>query len=277
MEFDDDDDEYYSSYNKSPKSLNKGAAQAMLEWKGVNEQTLTKRFNEIVAIQSATKEAQIFVANCEKNRFLRYVENEKIKQNNFQKCVGILTGVKSDRQKFGYFETKARIETNLDGLDRAFENNSINEESREQLLIEKKVYSALYKLGSNSFDKTLDKWIDHYSQMVKNCGEDIEDWQGKADELQVTIDELKQNISSNAAQKSDSKKLAEEFESDYRRFVLAYPESEFVSKMKHMVKDAYGQDRYVGADTLLDMANKIAYGSVTNVFVDGRKSDGEGR
>ena len=75
------------------------------------------------------------------------------------------------------------------------------------------------------------------------------------------------------SEEKDVKDLAESFSKDYKTFEQAYPEDEFVEKMKKMIKSTYNYDRYLGANTVIGLANKIAYGTTTNVFAESATKD----
>ena len=59
------------------EDLNAGARKVYLEEKGINANSLAKRFNEIIKAQSQTVDASLYAADGECNRFLRYVNKEQ--------------------------------------------------------------------------------------------------------------------------------------------------------------------------------------------------------
>lgn len=59
------------------EDLNAGARKVYLEEKGINANSLAKRFNEIIKAQSQTVDASLYAADREYKRFLRYVKKSK--------------------------------------------------------------------------------------------------------------------------------------------------------------------------------------------------------
>lgn len=250
--------------DETPEQRNKSAMQVLLDHKNINEQTLTKRFNNIVAAQSMTMDSKLFEAVRERKRFLKNVEYNKEVQQEYLTYIGAWNSVLHNIKTYGFYEAKERVQIDLDALE--------NSDRK----VDVQTYNALRRtIGFG--DEVIAAWVKGYSKSVEKHKDIEREWQTKADEMQTKIDGLQQSISANPAQKSEARILAEEFAADYKRYETLNPESEFVSKMKNMVKDAYGQDRYIGSDTILDLANRIVYGIATNVFAEGRINDGEGR
>lgn len=237
------------------EDLNAGARKVYLEEKGINAKSLAKRFNEIVGAQSETSDAALYNAERELKRFLNNVKDELKIQLHYQTCVNVWQNVIDNIKTYGFYEAKERVEIDLDGLNNATE---------EVDLWKKEAYTKTIGVGENA----ISAWIEHYKKTIEKHHEFQVSWQEKADEKKAEIDKIKIDLGLDLAQKEeqDIKNLADQFSKDYNKFAEAYPEDEFVAKMTNMVQSAYGYNRYLGAGTVVDLANKISYKTATNAF-----------
>lgn len=244
------------------EDLNAGARKVYLEEKGINAKSLAKRFNEIVGAESVTPNAALFNAEREYKRFLGNVKDELNFQLHYQTCVNVWENVIDNIKTYGFFEAKKRVDIDLDGLDRATEQVD---------LWKREAYSKTLGVGENA----IAAWIEHYKTAIAKHHEIEISWQEKADEKKAEINQIRKSLGLEEIKKEthDIKELSDEFSKDYNKFAEAYPEDEFIAKMTRMIRDAYGYDRYLGAGTVLDLANKISYKTTTNVFEQNQTED----
>lgn len=257
---DDQDDE------DDLEDLNASARKVFLEENGINANSLAKRFNEIIKAQSQTVDASLYAADREYKRFLRYVKQEQELEDKYQTYVDIWNSVIYNIKTFGFYEAKERVNVDLDGL----ENAKTQKEKWEE-----DAYKKTLGVGPN----VIEAWANSFANAVHKHSQIEAKWQKKADEQLAKVKKLKKSLNiDTTSEEIDVKDLAESFSKDYNKFALAYPEDEFVVAMEKMIKSAYGYERYLGASTALDLANKISYGSITNVFcIDKTKDEGMGR
>lgn len=258
---DDQDDE------DDLEDLNASARKVFLEENGINAQTLKKRFNEIVKEQSVTVNAALYDVEREYRRFLHNVNDEQKIQHKYQTYINVWNSIIDNFNTYGFFEAKERVQVDLDGLENA---------TNEVDIWKSEAYEKTIGVGTNS----VNFWVKQYESANKRHQEIENAWQEKADKAKTEIEEMKKSLGLEQTRKDEEeiKNLADSFSKDYNKFALAYPEDEFVVAMEKMIKSAYGYERYLGASTVLDLANKISYGSITNVFcVDKTKDEGMGR
>ncbi len=257
---DDQDDE------DDLEDLNASARKVFLEENGINANSLAKRFNEIIKAQSQTVDASLYAADREYKRFLRYVKQEQELEDKYQTYVDIWNSVIYNIKTFGFYEAKERVNVDLDGL----ENAKTQKEKWEE-----DAYKKTLGVGPN----VIEAWANSFANAVHKHSQIEAKWQKKADEQLAKVKKLKKSLNiDTTSEEIDVKDLAESFSKDYNKFALAYPEDEFVVAMEKMIKSAYGYERYLGASTALALANKISYGSITNVFcIDKTKDEGMGR
>lgn len=257
---DDQDDE------DDLEDLNASARKVFLEENGINANSLAKRFNEIIKAQSQTVDASLYAADREYKRFLRYVKQEQELEDKYQTYVDVWNSVIYNIKTFGFYEAKERVNVDLDGL----ENAKTQKEKWEE-----DAYKKTLGVGPN----VIEAWANSFANAVHKHSQIEAKWQKKADEQLAKVKKLKKSLNiDTTSEEIDVKDLAESFSKDYNKFALAYPEDEFVVAMEKMIKSAYGYERYLGASTALDLANKISYGSITNVFcIDKTKDEGMGR
>lgn len=257
---DDQDDE------DDLEDLNASARKVFLEENGINANSLAKRFNEIIKAQSQTVDASLYAADREYKRFLRYVKQEQELEDKYQTYVDIWNSVIYNIKTFGFYEAKERVNVDLDGL----ENAKTQKEKWEE-----DAYKKTLGVGPN----VIEAWANSFANAIHKHSQIEAKWQKKADEQLAKVKKLKKSLNiDTTSEEIDVKDLAESFSKDYNKFALAYPEDEFVVAMEKMIKSAYGYERYLGASTALDLANKISYGSITNVFcIDKTKDEGMGR
>lgn len=248
------------------EDLNASARKVYLEEKGINANSLAKRFNEIIKAQSQTVDASLYAADREYKRFLRYVKKEQELEDKYQTYVDIWNSVIYNIKTFGFYEAKERVNVDLDGLENA---KTQKEKWKED------AYKKTLGVGPN----VIEAWANSFANAVHKHSQIEAKWQKKADEQLAKVKKLKKSLNiDTTSEEIDVKDLAESFSKDYNKFALAYPEDEFVVAMEKMIKSAYGYERYLGASTALDLANKISYGSITNVFcIDKTKDEGMGR
>lgn len=243
------------------EDLNAGARKVYLEEKGINANSLAKRFNEIIKAQSQTVDASLYAADREYKRFLRYVKKEQELEDKYQTYVDIWNSVIYNIKTFGFYEAKERVNVDLDGLENA---KTQKEKWKED------AYKKTLGVGPN----VIEAWANSFANAVHKHSQIEAQWQKKADEQLAKVEKLKKSLNvDTASEEEDVKDLAESFSKDYNKFEEAYQENDFVEKMKKMIKSTYNYDRYLGANTVIDLANKIAYGTTTNVFAESATKD----
>lgn len=243
------------------EDLNAGARKVYLEEKGINANSLAKRFNEIIKAQSQTVDASLYAADREYKRFLRYVKKEQELEDKYQTYVDIWNSVIYNIKTFGFYEAKERVNVDLDGLENA---KTQKEKWKED------AYKKTLGVGPN----VIEAWANSFANAVHKHSQIEAQWQKKADEQLAKVEKLKKSLNvDTTSEEKDVKDLAESFSKDYNKFEEAYQENDFVEKMKKMIKSTYNYDRYLGANTVIDLANKIAYGTTTNVFAASMAQD----
>lgn len=252
----EDDDE--EDYEENP---NVGARKVYLEEKGINAYSLAKRFNEIIKAQSQTVDASLYAADREYKRFLRYVKKEQELEDKYQTYVDIWNSVIYNIKTFGFYEAKERVNIDLDGLENA---KTQKEKWKED------AYKKTLGVGPN----VIEAWANSFANAVHKHSQIEAQWQKKADEQLAKVKKLKKSLNiDTTSEEIDVKDLAESFSKDYKTFEQAYPEDEFVEKMKKMITSAYNKYLGVGADLVIGLANKIAYGTTKNVFAESVTKD----
>lgn len=243
------------------EDLNASARKVYLEEKGINANSLAKRFNEIIKAQSQTVDASLYAADREYKRFLRYVKKEQELEDKYQTYVDIWNSVIYNIKTFGFYEAKERVNVDLDGLENA---KTQKEKWKED------AYKKTLGVGPN----VIEAWANSFANAVHKHSQIEAQWQKKADEQLAKVEKLKKSLNvDTTSEEKDVKDLAESFSKDYNKFEEAYPENDFVEKMKKMIKSTYNYDRYLGANTVIDLANKIAYGTTKNVFAESATKD----
>lgn len=243
------------------EDLNASARKVALEVAGINDQSLAKRFNEIIKAQSVTVDASLYEAECEYKRFLRYMKKEQELEEKYQTYVNIWNSVIYNIKTFGFYEAKERVNIDLDGLENA---KTQKEKWQED------AYKKTLGVGSN----VIEAWVNSYANAVQKHSQIEAEWQKKADEQLAKVEELKKSLNiDTTSEEKDVKDLAESFSKDYNKFEEAYPENDFVEKMKKLIQSTYNYNRYLGANTVIDLANKIAYGTTKNVFAENATKD----
>ena len=194
------------------------------------------------------------------------MKKEQELEDKYQTYVDVWNSVIYNIKTFGFYEAKERVNVDLDGL----ENAKTQKEKWEE-----DAYKKTLGVGPN----VIEAWANSFANAVHKHSQIEAKWQKKADEQLAKVKKLKKSLNiDTTSEEIDVKDLAESFSKDYNKFALAYPEDEFVVAMEKMIKSAYGYERYLGASTALDLANKISYGSITNVFcIDKTKDEGMGR
>ena len=246
------------------EDLNASARKVALEVAGINDQSLAKRFNEIIKAQSVTVDASLYEAECEYKRFLRYMKKEQELEEKYQTYVNIWNSVIYNIKTFGFYEAKERVDIDLDALENA-------KTQKEKWQGE----AYLQTLGRGQYGKEgIEALIKKYKTKIRKCLKSEAEWQKQADEQLAKINELKELCNNDTASKAKAiRTLAESFSKDYKTFEQAYPEDEFVVKMKKMIISAYDKYYGVGADLVIGLANKIAYGTTKNVFAENATKD----
>lgn len=254
----DDDDEDEEDQSTSARII-------YLETKNINNKTLSKRFNEIVSAQRESCDSKLYNACHDQKKYLINAERQQELQKEYLTYIDVWNRILYNVKAFGFFEAKARIQIDLDSLENA---------TRKTDIWRKRAYDKTLGVGT----KVIESLIKSYSKTIEKHKNQEQEWWEKFDLKQDEIDALNQDVESNLNQKKQIKTLTEDFLSDYKRFELAYPESEFVIKLKDMTKNSYGYERHINYDTIIDVANKIIYGSTKNLFEEQKTKDqGEGR
>lgn len=250
----DDDEEDEEDQNTSARKI-------YLETKNINEQTLAKRFNDIVAAQSLTTQSKMFALSREYKDCLRKVKAAQKNQLRLGTYVDVWNGFLYNVKTFGFFEAKERVQIDICPLENA---------TREVDIWRRWAYDQTLGMGPD----VIKDWVESYSKTIQRHKDLENEAQKIADEKQREYEQLEKTLQNNVD--PELKGMVSSFVSDYKRFELAYPESAFVKKLGDMVQGVY-RNRNVGEGTIFQLANRIAYGMLANVFAEGRKDEGEGR
>lgn len=234
--------------------------------KGINAQSLAKRFCDIVDAQKNTDEYRMHCTKIKIEQIEFEIKNqEKLKKYIETKC-DVLEAVVEDMGKIGFFATKEKIQKEFDRLD------------REKRSTRDPYYSALDDTlgkGEKAIEelaKSARKRLGKISNELANLNAEEDDQKAELEQLQMS---LNKNKGANAL--SEVEVLADNFARDYQLFKDVYPDDDLIKKMKGMIECAFGEEYYVGMKTVIGLANKISYGMVKNVFSNERKIEGEGR
>lgn len=250
----DDDDEDEEDQNTSARKI-------YLETKNINEQTLAKRFNDIVAAQSLTTQSKMFALSREYKECLAKIQYSQKNQLRLKTYVDVWKGILYNMKTYGFHEAKKRVEIDANALD---------DSTREIDVWQRWAYDKTIHVGPD----VIGDWVESYSKTIQRHKDLENEAQKIADEKQREYEELEKTLQNNV--NPELKGMVSSFVSDYKRFELAYPESAFVKKLGDMVQGVY-RNRNVGEGTIFQLANRIAYGMLANVFAEGRKDEGEGR
>lgn len=203
----------------------------------------------------------MFALSREYKDCLRKVKAAQKNQLRLGTYVEVWKGFLYNVKTFGFFEAKERVQIDICPLENA---------TREVDIWRRWAYDQTLGMGPD----VIGDWVESYSKTIQKHKDFENEAQEIADEKQREYEEL-EKVMQNKTDPEVKSQVAD-FVSDYKRFERAYPNSKFVEDLGKMAQDAFG-NKNVGEGTIFQLANRIAYGMLANVFAEGRKDEGEGR